>query len=204
VSNPTCQMLHVVLECEAQGGLLEDLMEQQIPTIVVHNNKPVEIAPRRSLNINANLDEQQQQNLIQVLSKYQQSFAWEYYNMKGIDLQLCTHHIYIERDTQPIRQLQRRLNPHLRDIVKEELQKLLDIDFIYPISDSRWVSPLVIVPKKNGKWRICVDYRELNKATQKHHFPLLFIDQVLDTFVGKKFFSFLDGFSGYNQIQIAP
>jgi hypothetical protein len=66
------------------------------------------------------------------------------------------------------------------------------------------VSPLVIVPKKNGKWRVCVDYRALNKATQKDHFPLPFIDQVLDSLSGKKFFSFLDGFSGYNQIKIAP
>jgi hypothetical protein len=96
------------------------------------------------------------------------------------------------------------LNPHLRDIVKEELQKLLDVDFVYPISDSRWVSPLVIVPKKNGKWRICVDYKELNKAIQKDHFPLPFIDQVLDTLVGNKLFSFLDSFSGYNEIQITP
>ena len=60
------------------------------------------------------------------------------------------------------------------------------------------------MPKKNGKWRICVNYRELNKATKKDHFPLPFIDQVLDGLVGKKFFSFLDGFSGYNQIQISP
>lgn len=66
------------------------------------------------------------------------------------------------------------------------------------------VSPLVVVPKKNGKWRICVDYRELNKATQKNHSPLPFIDQVLETLAGNKLFSFLDGFSGYNQIQIAP
>lgn len=58
-------------------------------------------------------------------------------------------------------------------------------------------------PKKNGKWRNCVDYRELSKATKKDHFLLLFIDQVLDTLVGKQLFSFLDGFSGYNQIQIA-
>ena len=64
--------------------------------------------------------------------------------------------------------------------------------------------PLVVVPKNNGKWRICVDYRELNKETQKDHFPLPFIDQVLDTLAGKKLFSFLDGFSGYNHIQIAP
>jgi len=96
------------------------------------------------------------------------------------------------------------MNPNLREIVKEELRKLLNAGFIYPISDSEWVSPLVIVPKKNGKWRVCVDYRALNKATQKDHFPLPFINQVLDNLAGKKFFSFLDGFSGYNQIKIAP
>ena len=96
------------------------------------------------------------------------------------------------------------MNLALKGIVKEELQKLLDAKFIYPISNSEWVSPLVLAPKKNGKWRICVDYRELNKATKKDHFPLPFIDQVLDGLVGKKLFSFLDGFSGYNQIQICP
>jgi hypothetical protein len=98
ISNPTCQMLKVVLDNEAQGDPLEELMEQQIPTTVVHNNISVEIAPGRFLNINANLNEQQQQKLIQILSKYQQDFAWEYPDMKGIDPQLCTHHIYIEKD----------------------------------------------------------------------------------------------------------
>ena len=124
--------------------------------------------------------------------------------MKGIDPQWCTHHIYTDKEAQPIQQPQWRLNLHLKDIVKYELQKILDVNFIYPISDSKWVSPLVFIPKNNGKWRICVDYRELNKETQKDHFPLPFIDQVLDTLVGKWFFSFLDGFSSYNQIQIAP
>ena len=124
--------------------------------------------------------------------------------MRGIPSNLCTHHIYIKSDSRPMCQTQRRMKPNLRDIVKEEIQKLLEVGFIYPISDSEWVSPLVIVPKKNGKWRVCVDYRELNKATQKDHFPLPFIDQVLYTLSGKNFFSFLDGFSGYNQIHIAP
>jgi hypothetical protein len=101
ISNPTCQMLKVVLDSEAQGDPLEELMEQQIPTTVVHNNKSVDIAPGRLLNINANLNEQQQQKLIQILSKYQQAFAWEYSDMKGIDPQLCTHHIYIEKDAEP-------------------------------------------------------------------------------------------------------
>ena len=73
------------------------------------------------------------------------------------------------------------MNPNLRDIVKEEIKKLLEVGFIYPISNSEWVSPLVIVPKKNVKWRVCIDYGELNKETQKDHFPMPFIDQVLDT-----------------------
>jgi len=96
------------------------------------------------------------------------------------------------------------MNPNLREIVKEELQKLLNVNFIYPILDSHWVSQLLIVLKKNGKWRVCIDYRELNKATLKDRFSLPFIDQVLDTLARKKHFSFLDGFSGYNQIQVAP
>ena len=123
--------------------------------------------------------------------------------MKGISPKTCIHHIYIEENCKPIRQTQRRMNPNLREIVKEELQKLLNVYFIYPISNIQWVSPLVIVPKKNGKWRVCIDYRELNKATLKYHFPLPFIDQVLDTLAVKKYFSFLDGFSSYNQIQVA-
>ena len=96
--------------------------------------------------------------------------------MKGLSPTLCTHRIYINEGCLPLFQPQRRINPSLREIVKTELQKLLDAGFIYPISDSKWVSPLVIVPKKGGKWRICVDYRELNKATKKDHFPLPFID----------------------------
>ena len=117
---------------------------------------------------------------------------------------VCRHQIYIKEGCKPVRQPQRRMKLTLKDIVKEELQKLLDAGFIYPMSDSEWVSPLVLVLKKNGKWRICVDYRELNKATKKDHFPLPFIDQVLDGLARKKLFSLLDGFNGCNQIQISP
>ena len=123
--------------------------------------------------------------------------------MRGIHLDVCIHHIYTQEDSKPIRQFQRRMNPALKDIVKEELQKLLNANFIYTISDSKWVSPLVILPKKNGKWRVCVDFHEINKATLRDYFPLPFIDQVLDTLSGKKYLSFLDGYSGYNQIQMA-
>eukprot|EP00253_Pinus_taeda_P035613 PITA_35613 len=141
----------------------------------------IEIFPGKTLNINKNLEKSQQEELTKILQKHSIALAWEYTDMKGIDPKTCIHHIYIEENSRPIRQPQRRMNPNLREIVKEELQKLLNVNFIYPISNSRWVSPLVIVHKKNGKWRVCIDYRELNKSTLKDHFPLPFIDQVLDT-----------------------
>ena len=118
--------------------------------------------------------------------------------MKGLDPTLYTHRIYISLDCKPIRKPQHRINPALQDIVKNELQKLLNVGFIYPILDSQWVSLLVIVPEKRVKWRVCIDYRELNLATKKDHFPLPFVDQVLENLAGKKYFSFLDGFSDYN------
>ena len=97
------------------------------------------------------------------------------------------------------------MNPSLKDIIKEQLQKIPTSGFIYPISDSKWVSPLVLVPNKViRKWRICVDFRELNKTTLKYYFHLPFIDQVLDTLSGKQYFSFLDGYNGYNHILNAP
>lgn len=86
--------------------------------------------------------------------------------MRGIHLDIFTHHIYT-KDFQHVRQPQRRINLALRDFVILEIEKLLQVGFIYPILDSQWVSPPVIVPKKNGKWRLCVDYRELNKATKR-------------------------------------
>jgi hypothetical protein len=117
--------------------------------------------------------------------------------MKGIHPDTCIHHIYPQGEVTSVRKPQRRMNPTLKDIVKEEIQKLLNVIFIYPIYDSKLVSPLVVVPNKvTGKWIICVDFWELNKATLKYYFPPSFIDQVLDTLSGKKYFSFLYGYNG--------
>ncbi|KAM1839776.1 hypothetical protein ACFX1X_014772 [Malus domestica] len=110
----------------------------------------------------------------------------------------------------------------MMDVVKNEIIKLLDCGVIYPILDSRWVSPVQVVPKKTGVtvvknaenelmptsiqtgWRVCIDYRKLNNTTRKYHFPLPFIDQMLERLAGHAFYCFLDGYSGYNQIVIAP
>ncbi|XP_019251030.1 PREDICTED: uncharacterized protein LOC109229944, partial [Nicotiana attenuata] len=110
----------------------------------------------------------------------------------------------------------------MREVVKKEVIKWLDAGVVYPISDSSWTSPVKCMPKKGGMtvvtneqneliptktvtgWRVCIDYRKLNKVTRKDHFPLPFLDQMLDRLAGRAFYCFLDGYSGYNQILIAP
>lgn len=135
-----------------------------------------------------------------MLGRHKDAFVWTYQDMQCIYPQVCTHHIYMKDGTRLVQELPRRLNPTMREIVKEEIQKLLKVDLTYPISDSEWVSPLVLVPKKKGKSRIYIDYRELNKVTKKGNFPLPYIDQVLDNVLGKKYFSFIYDFRTYNQI----
>ena len=117
---------------------------------------PCEVGLEKFLHINAGLSENQHTHLLKVLKKQAGAFTWEYTNMKGIHPDTCIHHIYMDASISPVRHPQRRMNPALKDIVKEELQKLLTVGFIYPNYDNKWVSPLVVVLKKvTGKWRIC-------------------------------------------------
>ena len=164
----------------------------------------------------------QEHNLLHLLKRNKQALGWKIYDLKGINPTICTHHIYLEEESKAVRQPQWRLNPHLQEVVRIEVLKLLQASIIYPISDSTWVSPTQMVPKKSGVtivknekgeelstrlttgWRVCIDYRRLNEVTRKDHFPLPFIDQLLERVSGHPFYCFLDGYSGYFQIEIAP
>jgi hypothetical protein len=103
------------------------------------------------LYINSSLEPEQKTQVIETLQRQFDAFAWDYADMKGIHSDTCTQHIYTNNQIRLARQPHQRMNLSLKDIVKEKLQKLLQVNLIYPISDSQWVSPLVIVPKKNGK-----------------------------------------------------
>ncbi|GJX21767.1 reverse transcriptase domain-containing protein [Tanacetum coccineum] len=169
-----------------------------------------------------NLKDEEKERLIKVLKSHKQAIAWKLSDIKGIDPQFCTHKILMEDDFKPAVQHQRRVNPKIHEVIKKEVVKLLDAGLIYPISDSPWVSPVHCVPKKGGMtvvtnedneliptrlvtgWRVCIDYRKLNDATRKDHFPLPFMDQMLERLAGNEYYCFLDGFSGYFQIPIDP
>nr|XP_028961481.1 LOW QUALITY PROTEIN: uncharacterized protein LOC103409283 [Malus domestica] len=172
--------------------------------------------------IAADLSSTEEDKLLRILRSHQDAIGWTIADIKGISPTICMHKILMEDGVKPAIDAQRRLNPIMKEVVRNEVMKLLDAGMIYPISDSKWISPTQVVPKRSGitvvkndnnelvptrlttGWRMCVDYRKINAGTRKDHFPLPFIDQMLERLAGRAFYCFLDGYSGYNQIPVAP
>jgi hypothetical protein len=172
--------------------------------------------------ISDKLSNDETQRLVATLEKYQSIIGYSLKDLKGIRPSLCTHRIPMEQDHKSVHEHQRRLNNVMREVVKKEVLKLIKAGVIYPVSDSEWVSLVHVVLKKGGmtvmhneknefipkrtftSWRMCIDYRKYNKATQKDHFPLPFIDEMLERLATQSFFCYLDGYSGYHQIPIHP
>ena len=164
----------------------------------------------------------EEKKLLETLRKYKEAIAWSIEYLKGISPSICMHKIILEENARTFVEHQRRQNPVIKEVVSKEVLKWLNAGFIYAISDSHWVSPVHVVPKKEGftvirneknelipsrtmtGWRIYIDYRKLNIATKKDHYPLPFIDQMLDRLARHSYYCFLNGYSGYNQIAIAP
>ena len=146
---------------------------------------------------------------MKVLKKHRAAIEYTLDDLKGISPTLCQHDINMEPDAKPVVDHQRRLNPKMKEVVRMEILKLLEAGIIYPIADSRWVIPVHCVPKKggitvvpNGKnelipqrtitgYRMVIDFRKLNKATRKYHYPLPFIDQMLEKISKHTHFCFL-------------
>lgn len=157
----------------------------------------------RQMRMGSQLSTLEVQAYSELVREYRDVFAWSYKDLKGIPPEIVEHRIPLLPNTIPVRQKERRMNPQLQLIVKEELEKLLQAGFIKPVEITDWVSPMVLVKKKNGKLRVCVDYRKLNARTQKDHFPLPFITSILEEVAGHDLYTFMDGYSGYNQVSIA-
>ena len=168
--------------------------------------------------LNANETEQ----LLDVLRLHRGAIGYSINDIKGLSPAICAHRIDLEDDHKPTVENLRRLNPTLQEVVKNEIFKLLDAKIIFSISNSKWVSPVHVVPKKGGHtvvqndkgemiqmrtttgWRMCIDYRKLNAATKKDHFPIPFVDQMLERLARNSHFCYLDGYSGFFQVPIHP
>uniref|UniRef100_A0A2N9H1D0 Integrase catalytic domain-containing protein n=1 Tax=Fagus sylvatica TaxID=28930 RepID=A0A2N9H1D0_FAGSY len=157
----------------------------------------------KPISISKSLSAKERKCLIDLLHEYKDVFAWDYHEMPGIDPGLVAHSLNVEPGTRPVVQPMRTFHTEVEAQITQEVKKLLAAGFIKPIQHPRWLSNIVPVKKKNGQIRCCVDFRNLNKACPKDEFPLPNMDLLIDSAAGHAMFSFMDGFSGYNQIRMS-
>jgi hypothetical protein len=159
--------------------------------------------------ISSKLSGKEEERLLEILRKHRGAMGYTLDGLKGISPTICQHAINMEPDAKPVVEHQRHLIPKMKEVVRNEVLKLLDAGIIYPIADSRWVSHVHCVPKKGGitvvpnennklipqrvvvGYRMCIDFRKVNKVIKKDHYPLSFIDQMLERYLRKLIFVFL-------------
>ncbi|KAK1632094.1 hypothetical protein QYE76_006409 [Lolium multiflorum] len=203
------EIMHEIGSCE-----LEDI------DVVIHLANRETISPIGIVRDVEVLCEFEEERLLEILKKHRGAIGYTLDDLKGISPSICQHAINMEDDAKPVVEHQRRLIPKMKEVVRNEVLKLLEAGIIYPIADSRWVSPVHCVPKKGGMtvvpndndelipqrvvvgYRMCIDFRKVNKVTKKDHYPLPFIDQMLERLSKNTHFCFLDGYSGFSQIAV--
>jgi len=158
--------------------------------------------PNRVLNVGSQLSVKVRTELILFLKANLDVFAWSHADMCGISPEIAVHTLNIDPTFTPIKQKRRTQGPERSAALKEEVDKLMQNGFIRESTYPNWVSNPVLVKKANGKWRVCIDFLDLNKACPKDCFPLPRIDQLVDGTAGHELMSFMDAYSGYNQIMM--
>ena len=152
----------------------------------------------REIGISSSLSPDERSRLIDLLKSYLDVFAWSYEDMLGLDTSIVQHHLPILPHARPVKQKLRRLHPRWSLQVKEEIHKRLGVGFLSMVEYPEWPANVVPIPKKDVKVRVCVTFRDLNKASPKDAFPLPRIDMLVDSIAGHSMLSFMDGFSVYN------
>ncbi|XP_043696656.1 uncharacterized protein K02A2.6-like [Telopea speciosissima] len=154
------------------------------------------------VQIGANLMGERKTELINFLRANVDVFAWSATDMPGIDRKIAEHKLSIYPNAKPVFQKKRTFAPKRQEKIIEEVTKLLDAGFIEEAIYPEWLSNVVMVPKFNGKWRMCIDFTDLNKACPKDYYPLPHIDLLIYATAGHEMLSFMDAYSGYNQIKM--
>uniref|UniRef100_A0A2N9ERL9 Uncharacterized protein n=1 Tax=Fagus sylvatica TaxID=28930 RepID=A0A2N9ERL9_FAGSY len=184
---------------QAPAAVTEKLAAEKDPEKVYFD--PSE--PEFYFLIGTNLSVNDRQGLVTLLMGYRDVFAWSVYEAPGVSPDLACHSLNISGDAKPVSQKRRKLAPERAEIVAKEVERLLEANAIRSVQYPTWLSNTVVVKKKNGKWRVCVDFTDLNRACPKDPFPLPRIDQLVDSASGHERMSFLDAFQGYHQIPMA-
>jgi hypothetical protein len=171
---------------------------------VVHEHNIGGESQPKLINLSSELTADQESEYCSVLKEFSDVFAWKYSDLKTYDPDIIQHKIPLEKDTIPFKQKLRPISPLLLPVIEREIKKLLDAKIIIPLRYSKWIANLVIVRKKNGEVRLCVDFRNLNRCSKKDNYPLPKMEHLLQRISGANVMSSPDGFSGYNQISVHP
>jgi hypothetical protein len=159
--------------------------------------------PGERVKIGSQLPERLKEEIVSFLKGNRDVFAWNHENMSGIDPSIIVHRLNADPSFRPVRQKRRTFAPERNQAVADEVSKLLAAGFVREVDYPEWLANVVLVKKSNNKWRMCVDFTDLNKACPKDSFSLPRIDLLVDSTSGHQLLSFMDAFSGYNQIQMA-
>ena len=197
-----CYLVMLAMDKQVQMMNIEEMRVVAEPTEALENILLDEDNPERCTRVEANLEEKTKQDLVHFLKKNNDVFAWSHEDMPGIDLSVITHRLNVYPSSKHIHQKKRVFALERDNAIREEVQKLATTKFIQEVYYPNWLANIVMVKKANGKWRMCVDFTDLNKACPKDSYPLPRIDQLVDSTVGHKLLSFMDAFSGYNQIKM--
>ena len=150
------------------------------------------------VKIRKGLLEEERRRLITLLKEYEDDFGWDYEEMPGLDAMVVTHKLNVDPKAKPVKQPPRKYRLDVEEKIKAEVNKLLKVGFIEEIICLEWLANIVLVKKKGGQIRICVDFRDLNRACPKDEFPLPNVDILVDTTTIHEHFSFMYGYSGYD------
>ncbi|XP_072058090.1 uncharacterized protein [Arachis hypogaea] len=150
--------------------------------------------------VNKNLPYDLKEPLMEMIRANGDLFAWTQVGMPGIDPQLMSHRLAVKKEAKPVAQRRRKMSQERAKEVARQTTSLLEAGFIRELDYSTWLSNVVLVRKHNGKWRMCVDYSDLNKACPKDFYPLPNIDALIDATAGYRYLNFMDAYSCYNQI----
>jgi hypothetical protein len=156
--------------------------------------------PKQTVIISEDLTSQEEEKLISCLSRNKDVFAWSALDLVGVSRTVIEHSLGIDPSVRPKKQQLRKMSDEKTEAAKAEVHRLLEANFIEPVAYPTWLSNIVMVQKKSGKWRMCIDFTSLNKACPKDNFPLPRIDKIVDSAAGCEVMSLLDCFSGYHQI----
>jgi hypothetical protein len=145
-----------------------------------------------------------QELMIALLKEYADCFAWDYTEMLGLDRSIVEHRLPLKKGFRPFQQRARQMKAEFLVEVKKEVEKMLEAGFIRPCKYAEWISSVVPVQKKDGWWRVCVGFRDLNRATPNDEYPMPVMETLINAAAGHMILSFMDGNTGYNQIFMAP